>query len=662
MAKPQRHTEKLRKDVETQNFGPHRRPTFALGPPALVLNLGFWNPYLQQHREQLKGATSTSTLREKREQWCCEIDVFLCKLLNHLHAQTWVSKSVCLVRDEKNNPDLIDSFAGSIRRLPSTPSVFECRPDKRRSAKFDVVTFEFTLADSPFQLHLMAERRHEYWTLVFCISLDTFPCPTTITDVFRAALGKDKRACAFFDGLLAVWSDLRLSDLHKHKADLATFWYATPPATGNPGKKTRTELAYDVCVEQFDDFVHSLIEGLYEENKVGHRHARFVGNLFWLPYDGERAPLDDELLKHAEDELWKPRRQILRPRLALGIGLGRDFQRSAYPKDASVLRQVWPLITHMQGRDLGGPTLDGREIVACYFLNRRALFASSLAKMGPMDADGRPPRVVYSMFLAMEDRWQIGRLVDRIFSCGSARLAAMREFNFVLKAGDRLHEIEDELFTTSNGANGFTQGVRDKIEYLFGQIDSDFVEYRVEGAQHYWEQFHALLVSLREKRIEGFQPYGQFVARRLSGSIDLIGSIGRRHQVTREEVDLRYQIEQTTNLVRLQEQLVRLQRVGEVFATISIGYYISSWLAGTLKDKHDTLELCAAWNWMARAIGWSKEATCSCRQSPYFVGALTAGALYVGYHFYRKLKKIREQRLQKQRLGKLQKNTSADTA
>jgi hypothetical protein len=567
MTLPEEQIDRQRLEAETQNFGPHRRPMFALSAPALVLSLGFWNPYLSAHRDELRDGNCKSSLRDKRQKWSEAIDDFICRLLDSLYKQPWATDFTSLVRDKDENPNLIDSFAGAIRHTPDGDKKFERVARKKTPAEFDVVLFEYKFASAPFRLHVMAERRHEYWTLVFCLSLEELPCPAATCTEFKQIAGKNPELFAFLDGLLAVWKDICYDN--QHSIGASSFWSEPIDSPGNPARKSRSDLAYEICIDRFDNFVHSLIDGLFDEAEVGHRYANFCGNLFWLPYDGNCNPL-------SADERDETMQQS-----AVSNQLQRDFEHALYPKDATVLRQVWPLIKRMQNREPGRQTLTGREIVACYFLDRRALYASSLASITRSNSGNRIPRVVFTLFVAMEDGWQIGRLIDRLCCCGNARLAAMREFDIVRDAGDTLRAIEDKLFTM--GIGGFTKDARLEIERKFYKLGSDTIEYRVERVLHYWKQFQSLLSGLRIVRIEGFQPYDQFVKRRLSGSINLVGNIGRRYQLVRQEVDLRYQIEQTENQVRLQNSLVALQRVGEYFAAVSIAYYMSVWYTGLFK-------------------------------------------------------------------------------
>jgi hypothetical protein len=613
---------------------------FALGAPALVMNLGFWNPYMDAHQESLQTNSAKCPIKERRDLWRLEIDRFLCGLLNRLVGSRWAGTWIPLRQRRRGTKSrterkrrLYDAFAGALEFTePGYGQLgkFEIAALEPTPAKYDVIMFEFKHSDSAFRLHLMAECHHEYWTLVIGISLDSHPCAEKPNATFRPAFGSDEATAQFFEDLHTVWSGI---DLDKIGSDPDKFW-SDPPSNARSTERivSRAELAYDVCVVRFDKLASALI-GRYDESKIGHPHARFVGNLFWMPRYSNGTSLESAHRTEIEQKLtasgWSP----------------RNFEPASFPADASAIAAVWPLVKRMQGRRSRTRSIDDRDIVASYFLNRRAIYTSSLARNERTGKD-RPPRVVFSMFLAMEDRWQIGRLVDRLFCCGNARLATMRGFDLVLEAGETLHQIEDELLEA--GTN-FDQAVRDKVEDLFWRIDANFIEYRIERAQHYWSQFHNLLAGLRERRIEGFQPYGQFVRRRLGGSVNLIDSIGRRQQRVRAEVDLRHQVQQTATFVDLQQQLVSLQHVGEVFATISIGYYISSWISGFTKKT--TLEVCLPRNLLYGST--SPEYGSYCWEgSPYELGAwiaITAFLAYRTYHFLhsfvKKYKRKRKRRM-----------------
>ncbi|MFO5234657.1 hypothetical protein RCL33_24735, partial [Salmonella enterica subsp. enterica serovar 1,4,[5],12:i:-] len=60
--------------------------------------------------------------------------------------------------------------------------------------------------------------------------------------------------------------------------------------------------------------------------------------------------------------------------------------------------------------------------------------------------DSRPDKpVVYVMICTHANRWQLGRLVDRVHELGGLRLAAIRDFRALFDAGEKLTKIRHNL-------------------------------------------------------------------------------------------------------------------------------------------------------------------------------------------------------------------------
>ncbi len=244
-----------------------------------------------------------------------------------------------------------------------------------------------------------------------------------------------------------------------------------------------------------------------------------------------------------------------------------------YLQGGHALEKVWDLIEALQKRDRADDAQRGTDVVACYFLNRRAIYASTLAQPSlkedqpSMRFDDVPlpvPRVVFNTFCASDDPWQIGRLVDQILCCGCSRLSSLREFDELMEAGDRVRHLEDELNAGEDIDDDFLNTLRDV---------SERTSYRIVRSQHYWRQFKGLLKDLRIERIEGWQPYDAFVHRRIGGSIDLINGIAQRHALLQSQADLVYQRKQA-------DRLLKLQTFAELVAIIPLIYYLSHVLEG----------------------------------------------------------------------------------
>jgi Protein of unknown function (DUF3422) len=205
---------------------------------------------------------------------------------------------------------------------------------------------------------------------------------------------------------------------------------------------------------------------------------------------------------------------------------------------------------------------DTHEYSASYMLDWRAFYMSTL---GPQTLEGieghkyEKGRRIPLTFLvhancALSDcaadvpinTWQLGRLIDRIHLLGTVRLAALKNFTELRDAGTMLSRLEPLLKDARDAvtqhrrmgprtsaiecitrAHDYFNGITDKFVTDTGAPTG--LPYRVERSRYYIEQFNKNVVALRIKRIEGCQPYDEFVQRRLGATYDFIDRLGRRY-------------------------------------------------------------------------------------------------------------------------------------
>jgi hypothetical protein len=200
--------------------------------------------------------------------------------------------------------------------------------------------------------------------------------------------------------------------------------------------------------------------------------------------------------------------------------------------------------------------IDSYEYTASYMLGKRALYMSALGPQHPEDHDNR--RIPLTFLLCVRDRsdagaslpinkWQLGRLVDRIHLLGTVRLAALKNFGELRNAGTTLSGL-DPLTTlardsvtahrTSGKRSDAIQCITDAHDH-FNKVTQQFVAatssatgltYRVERSRYYVEQFKTNVRALRLAKIEGCQRYDEFVERRLGATFDFIHRLGLRYE------------------------------------------------------------------------------------------------------------------------------------
>jgi hypothetical protein len=199
-----------------------------------------------------------------------------------------------------------------------------------------------------------------------------------------------------------------------------------------------------------------------------------------------------------------------------------------------------------------------------------------ISALGPQSSD-TPRPVFYYMHSSTDDEWQLGRLVDRMHTLGTLRLAATMKVNALYKVGFKLSGIETsvqrcqtavrelivdtrkkdelearlrqgennvlelELATLKENIrqkqialNGHLEGLQEKI----GSMETEFIDSiddRIKQACYYIDRFKNDVEALRVRRLEGFQPYREFVFRRLGSTFSFIESLSKRVEVYRAD-------------------------------------------------------------------------------------------------------------------------------
>lgn len=319
-------------------------------------------------------------------------------------------------------------------------------------------------------------------------------------------------------------------------------------------QKVKTDISEmrSALVEEFEVFVRDNVlppvpvDAEYSE-LTNRCFCNLIGSVFWKPTSPGRWPHHDV----NGDKVW---------------------DEPVFNKPRLLVKKLWPMIERLQGEPSATPGHRDYEMAASLMLDGRAIYASSLghpATEMAMLTEKVP--VVYSLIVCFDDAWQLGRLIDTVHSIETLRLAALRDIEKIGVAAQKLFSIRAFL-----REGGDVEDVQEKMDEL---LRSD-VSWRVERSQRYWKQFKYRVDRLRIGRIEGFQPYDDFVFRRIGDTITFIESVGRQLSLIRKEIDLRYQLKQTKILQRqtisMKEtgrQILVLQKVGEGLLLIPFTYY-----------------------------------------------------------------------------------------
>ena len=167
------------------------------------------------------------------------------------------------------------------------------------------------------------------------------------------------------------------------------------------------------------------------------------------------------------------------------------------------------------------------ECTSSYMLGGRALYTTALAPQQSTDGEEDRTPLEYILYAHQKDphdgsrtivnRWQLGRLAERIHFLGTVRLASLKELSALRSAGQALAGLDklvvkarDEI--ESDPANAIEQIKHahvyfNKITYDFNiqtSTDSGLL-YRIERSRYYLNQFSSTIKYLTIDRVGGFQ-------------------------------------------------------------------------------------------------------------------------------------------------------------
>ena len=190
------------------------------------------------------------------------------------------------------------------------------------------------------------------------------------------------------------------------------------------------------------------------------------------------------------------------------------------------------------------------ECTINYMLGGRALYLSSLAPQIPEAplVERIPVEYIVYAHQHIEDgaivvnKRQLGRLISHIHICGTLRLAALRDVKMLHMVGSMVSKL-DEVMQEARDSIAASQGAAmDKIREahtrlnditrLFLDETKSGLAYRIERSRYYVSRFAKNVEFLRIRRLEGNQPYHQFVEKRLGAEFDFIHRLGLRFERT----------------------------------------------------------------------------------------------------------------------------------
>lgn len=189
---------------------------------------------------------------------------------------------------------------------------------------------------------------------------------------------------------------------------------------------------------------------------------------------------------------------------------------------------------------------------------------------------------------------QAGRIVQRLVEIETYRVMALLAFPLAREVSGLLRSAETELADLMDSMSQARNAADDhaalsRLSTLAAQVERSVARsaYRFGAAAAYYRLVRQRIEDLREQRIAGFSPIGEFMDRRLTPAIDTCASVARRQeelsariarnsQLLRTRVDIEIErqnqqlLEQMNRRAKIQ---LHLQETVEGLSVVAITYY-----------------------------------------------------------------------------------------
>jgi Protein of unknown function (DUF3422) len=494
----------------------HRRPALPLGAPALVRHLCLWPNPGPQAGPLSRGAT----FNWRRWNWYYEIDDFLKQtasmIQSKLDTQVFATNKAPL---KGLNPSILDSteyaqFKKQFSYSLSGPIVPEHAPKSPKN-----VTIAYWWRGALVKLRLTMH--NEYVNITHSIDLSK-PPPT----------------------------DRHLSGnpISKYFEDL----HAALDASNRADLKSATEKLYETIWVDFDEaFVPADCTFLKPKTSESPETNYTTSSAFGLNI-GSEVLGDFRAVVTAVGSEGPPMRA---PSSYVGIEMNTfDFSK----EHEYVLNRYRPFVEESLG---GTSEATDLSYTVCTMLDGRAIYASSLGSEPPYRPRADGETIKYLLAINDRDqqnRWQIGRLVHRINSLDTLRIAALRDLAAIRETNPTVMQLGAELDDLYERQLGKHENVLNDLNGVFKRLAATGraipygITHRINRSRYAVSTFQRMLQDLRIGRVAGFQPYDEFVRRRLASVFESVDRVGMRLDSLRGRANTLLNIIDTGKLVEFQ--------------------------------------------------------------------------------------------------------------
>ena len=220
----------------------------------------------------------------------------------------------------------------------------------------------------------------------------------------------------------------------------------------------------------------------------------------------------------------------------------------------------------------------------------------------------------FSHFLLLDNGLtprQAGRIAQRLVEIETYRVMALLAFPVAKQVGRLLSRAEDELADLMDGMGQARsadddRAVLGRLSRLAAEVERSVARttFRFGAAAAYYQLVRQRIDDLREQRLPGFSPIGEFMDRRLVPAIDTCMSIARRQddlsariarnsQLLRTRVDIELERQNQELLAQMNRRAkiqLHLQETVEGLSVVAITYYASQLVNYVTKGAKHLIE------------------------------------------------------------------------
>jgi len=186
-----------------------------------------------------------------------------------------------------------------------------------------------------------------------------------------------------------------------------------------------------------------------------------------------------------------------------------------------------------------------KDVVACYFQRGQVIYVSAVGGQEDVESgDELRYLLIYNDkalidgdYEPVADRYRLSRLVHRVNTIGTLRLAALRDLRQLRRASKDLRQIESGLEIAAHHRapksralelTGMIGSLDRMMRWYAGPDNNTPLLYRTARARLYFDQMKKLLEDLGADPIPQWQSYHQFVSRRLFAQLEFTARLGNR--------------------------------------------------------------------------------------------------------------------------------------